>query len=122
VSALNVEGLAPGFFAVYIATAPEKLAEARRGLGEQLEAALQAAPAEGELDRARRYLIGNFAIDQQRAAVRASHLSLDPLYGLPPDADRVYSEHVRAVSREDVLRVARRILRLDAATTALIRP
>ena len=35
VSALNVEGLAPGFFAVYIATAPDKLAEARRGMLER---------------------------------------------------------------------------------------
>jgi len=121
VSALNVEGLAPGFLAVYIATAPDKLAEARRGLMEQLEELLAAAPGEAELDRARRYLIGNFAIDQQRAAVRASHVSLDALYGLAPDADRHYAERVRAVSRDDVLRVARRIIRPATATTALIR-
>jgi zinc protease len=121
VSALNVEGLAPGFFAAYIATAPDKLAEARRGLLEQLEEALAAPPDEAELDRARRYLIGNFAIDQQRAAVRASHVSLDSLYGLPPDADRRYAERVRAVSRDDVLRAARRIIRPEAATTAVIR-
>jgi zinc protease len=121
VSALNVEGLAPGFFAVYIATAPEKLGEARRGLLEQLEAARQAPPEPAELERARRYLVGSFAIDQQRAAVRASHLALDPLYALPPDADRRYAERVRAVTRDDVLRVARRILQLELATTAVIR-
>jgi zinc protease len=122
VSALNVEGVAPGFFGVYIATAPDKLEEARCGLTEQLEAVLAAPLADAELDRARRYLIGNFAIDQQRAAIRASHLSLDALYGLGPDADRRYAERVGAVSREDALRVARRILQLDKATTALIRP
>jgi zinc protease len=122
VSALNVEGVAPGFFAVYIATAPDKLEEARRGLREQLEAVLAAPLEDAELDRARRYLVGNFAIDLQRAAIRASHLSLDALYGLGPDADRRYTERVLAVSREDALRVARRILQLDKATTALIRP
>jgi zinc protease len=120
VSALNVEGFSPGFFAVYIATAPDKLEEARRGLVEQIEAILAAAPAEAELERARRYLIGNFAIDQQRAAVRASHLSLDALYGLGPDNDRRYAERVRAVGRDDVLRIARRILQLPLATTATI--
>jgi zinc protease len=120
VSALNVEGLAPGFFAVYIATAPDKLADARRGLQEQLAEVLAAPPGEAELERARRYLIGNFAIDQQRAAVRASHVSLDSLYGLAPDADRRYAERVRAVSREDVLRTARRIIRPAAATTVWI--
>jgi zinc protease len=120
VSALNIEGLAPGFFAVYIATAPDKLADARRGVLEQLEAVLSAPPGDDELERARRYLIGSFAIDQQRAAVRAGHIALDSLYGLGPDADRRYVERVRAVSRADALRVARRILRLDLATTAII--
>jgi zinc protease len=120
VSALNIEGLAPGFFAVYIATAPDKLAEARRGLLEQLEAVLSAAPREDELERARRYLIGSFAIDQQRAAVRASHVALDSLYGLGPDADRRYVDRVRSVTPADALRVARRILRLELATTAII--
>ena len=122
VSALNVEGVAPGFFAVYIATAPDKLEEARRGLLEQLEAVLASPLSDADLDRARRSLIGSFAIDQQRAAIRASHLSLDALYGLGPDADRRFAARVGSVSREDVLRVARRVLQLDKATTALIRP
>lgn len=120
VSALDIEGLAPGFFAVYIATAPEKLGEARRGLLEQLETVLAEPPGDDEIERARRYLIGSFAIDQQRAAVRASHVALDSLYGLGPDADRRYAERVRAVTRDDLLRVARRVLRLDAATTAVV--
>ena len=71
VSALNVEGVAPGLFAVYIATSPDKLADAELGMRSELERLLGEAPSEGELERARRYLIGNFAIDQQRAAVRA---------------------------------------------------
>jgi len=120
VSALSIEGLAPGFFAVYIATAPDKLADARRGVLEQLDAVLSAPPGEDELERARRYLIGSFAIDQQRAAVRASHVSLDSLYGLGPDADRRYVERIRAVTPADAHRVARRLLRPDLATTAII--
>lgn len=122
VSALNVEGVAPGLFAVYIATSPEKLADAERGICEELERLLAEAPSEDELARAQRYLIGNFAIDQQRAAVRASHVSLDALYGLGPECDRRYAERVAAITRDDLLRVARRILRLDAATIATIRP
>jgi zinc protease len=122
VSALNVEGVAPGLFAVYIATSPDKLGDAERGMREELERLLAEAPSAAELERARRYLIGNFAIDQQRASVRASHVALDALYGLGPDFDRRYAERVGAVSRDDLLRVARRILHLDAATTATIRP
>ncbi len=122
VSVSNVEGLAPGWFASYIATAPEKLEAARRGLLEQLDALLQAPPEARELERARRHLIGSFAIDQQRSAFHASQVALNDLYGLGPDADRHYLEEVAAVGAEDVLRVARRVVDLDAYTVALIRP
>ncbi len=122
VAATNVEGVAPGFFAVYIATAPEKLETARRGLLEELEGVLSEPPGDAELDAVKRNLIGNFAIDQQRSAVRAAHVSLDARFGLGPDADRHYVERVEGVSRKDVLRVARRVINLEAYTLAVIRP
>jgi zinc protease len=122
VSATNVEGLAPGWFAAYIATAPDKVEEARSGLLAELERLLQEAPDELELERARRHLIGGFAIDQQRNAFHASQVALNDLYGLGPDADRRYAERIRAVTTADVLRVARRVIDLDAYTLALVRP
>ncbi len=122
VSAMNVEGAAPGFFAVYIGCAPEKVDEARSGIFEHLEALVDAPPGEDELARTRRNLVGNFAIDQQRSAARAAHIALDDLYGLGPTAHLGYPKRVAAIERDDVLRVARRILRLDAYTEALICP
>jgi zinc protease len=122
VSSVNVEGVAPGFFTVYIATAPEKIDEARTGILEQLERLLSEGPGELELEHTKRHLIGNFAIDQQRNAHHAAHIALDALYGLGPDSDRSYTEHIENVTREDVLRVAERVLRLDAYTLACVRP
>ena len=122
VSASNVEGLAPGWFASYIATAPEKLEEAERGLLEELDALVQAPPDARDLERARRHLIGSFAIDQQRNAFHAAQIALNDLYGLGPDADRHYAEQVAAVGPEDVLRVARRVVDLNAYTLAVVRP
>jgi zinc protease len=122
VTATNAEGLAPGTFSVYIATSPEKLDQARRGLLRELERVLESPPAEAELERARRFLIGNFAIDEQRNAVHAAHVCLDALYGLGPDAGRHYPEQIASVGKDDVLRVARRVIRLDAYTEACIRP
>jgi zinc protease len=121
VTAMNVEGVAPGFFAVYIATAPEKLEEAQRSLHDELTRVLEAPPGEAELAASANHLVGNFVIDEQRSATRAAHIALDARYGLGPAADRDYAERVRAVTREDVLRVARRVIRLDAPTVALIR-
>jgi zinc protease len=122
VSATNVEGVAPGYFAVYIATHPDKLDEARRGMFEELERLVEGPPTAAELERAKRYLIGNFCIDQQRNSARAAQISLNSLYGLGPDADTRYPEQVAAISREDVLRVARRIVDLSAYTEAVVRP
>ncbi|UCE85740.1 MAG: insulinase family protein [Deltaproteobacteria bacterium] len=122
VSATNVEAVAPGFLVFYIATAPDKFEQARSGILEELEKVLGGPPSEAERSRAQHYLVGNFTIDEQRRAVRAAHLSLDALYGLGPDADREYGDRIRAVTREDVLQVARRVIRLDAYTLASIRP
>ena len=122
VSAMNVEGVAPGFFAVYIACAPEKLDAARAGIFAELDRVLQRTPDESELERARRYLIGNHAIDRQRSASRATHMALDARYGLGPAAAWNYPDEIAAVDGETLLRVARRVLDLEAYTLALIRP
>ena len=121
-NASSVEGLAPGYFITYIATAPERLDEARSGLVTELERLIDKAPPEGELDRARRYLIGNFAIDQQRNAAHAGQISLNGLYGLGPEASQQYVPGIQAVGPEDALRVARRIVDLTAYTEAVVRP
>jgi zinc protease len=122
VNAVNVEGVAPGYFGVYIATAPDKLEAARRGLLEELQRVVDGPPDPADLERAKRYLIGNFAIDQQRNASHAALVSLDSLYGLGPDAYRAYPDRVESVTSEDVLRVARRVIDLTAYTQAQVRP
>jgi zinc protease len=122
VTASNIEGVAPGTFTVYIATAPEKREEAQARLLEQLDELVQKAPAADELERAQRFLVGSFAIDRQRNAVHAAHTALDVLYGLGPDSADRYAEAILRVTPEDLLRVARRVIRLDAYTLAAITP
>jgi zinc protease len=120
VSASNLEGVAPGLFSIYIATAPEKTDAALAGILVELERFLTSPPSDAEMNRAKRYLAGSFAVEQQRNASRAAHLTLDGLYGLGADNQRGYQERVAAVSKEDVARVAARVLRLDAYTLALV--
>jgi zinc protease len=122
VSANNTEGVAPGHFTVYIATAPEKLDEARAGMFEELQKLVQQPPSDEELERAKRYLIGNHAIGLQRNAAHAGLISLNALYGLGPDADRAFPEQISAVGKDETLRVARRIIDLNTYTLAVVRP
>jgi zinc protease len=122
VSASNVEGLAPGYFSIYIATAPEKVERARAGIFEQIDRLVTKAPSQEELQHAIRFGTGSFAIDSQRSQARAAHLALDSTYGLGPDHTEGYPEAIARVTPEDVLRVAKRIFRLDAYTESAIHP
>jgi predicted Zn-dependent peptidase len=119
---MTVVGVAPGLVAVYIARAADMVDAARRGILDELRRVVDAAPGEDEIESARRSLLGGFAIDQQRSSARALRLALDARYGLGGDFVTEYPARVRAVTREDVLRVARRLLTLDTYTEALIKP
>jgi zinc protease len=88
----------------------------------ELERLLDAPPEPGALERARRYLAGSHLIDEQRSAARALHTALDALYGLGPDYGARYADAIRAVTGEDILRVARKVIRPEACVTATIRP
>jgi zinc protease len=120
VSAISVEGLSPGFFSVYMATANDKVDEARQGILDELEKLVDRAPSNEDLGRARRYLRGNLAIDAQRNNSHAAHIALDGLYGLGPEAHYRFAEQISAVTPQDVHRVARRILTLDAYTLSIV--
>jgi zinc protease len=122
VNAMNIEGLAPGFFSIYIATAPEKLDQARTGIEHELDRLLQEPVTASEFDRAKRYLTGTHAIDRQRSAARAASLALDGRYGLGTDAALRYPDQIDALTREDLLRVARRVIQLDRRVEACIHP
>lgn len=121
VSAFEVAGLAPGWFAVYMGTAPEKAEQALAGMRDALRRACDSPPPAEEFERARCCLIGNHAISRQRSAARAMHMALDATYGLGAAADEFHPEQLRAVCPEDVLRTARRIINFQTETTAEIR-
>jgi zinc protease len=122
VSAMSVEGLAPGFFTVYIATSPDRLEEARSGMLEELKRLLDGPANAQEIGRAREHLAGTFAIDRQRNSAHAGLMALNSRYGLGADAASQYPGRVMEVTAEDVLRLARRIIKLDAYTEAVVRP
>lgn len=122
VSASNVEGLAPGYVSIYIATAPDKMDRARAGIFEEIDRLVTAPPAPEELARAIRYGSGSFAIDSQRSHARAAHIALDSIYGLGPDHTDAYPTRIAAVTEEDVHRVAKRIFRTDACTISAVHP
>ena len=122
VSAFHVEGVEPGYFAVYLATSPQNLGVALDGIRDELARAVAAPPSAEELDRAKRYLVGGHDISLQRKSALAAQLAFHAAYGLPDDEHLRYAERVLAVTADDIQRVARRFLEPRHAVTAIIRP
>jgi zinc protease len=120
VSAVSIEGLDPGYFAIYMGTSPDKLETAERGIREELKKVLDAEVSAAELDRAKRYLIGSHEIGLQRASARCSTMALNEAYGIGYDEYARYAERIQAVTARRVREVAREIIRLDASVRSIV--
>jgi zinc protease len=111
VAAYPVERRAGGLFAAYIATAPEREAEARAGLLAQF-AQLRDEPVRvEELERARRYLVGTHAIAQQSGgSVLADLVDAWAFGGGPAGLEELaaYASRIEAVSPADIQALAQR--------------
>jgi zinc protease len=122
VSAFSVEGVDPGYFAVYIATSPENLEVAVSGIEDELSKISDTPVPKAELERAKRYLVGAHEISLQRRSALASTLAFHEAYGVGWDEYRRYAPGILAVSAADVQRVARKYLDRSRAVVATIKP
>jgi zinc protease len=114
--------LDPGFIGVYMGTHPDKLETAIQGVLRELKKVKEEGLTEDEVERAKRYLIGNFEIGLQTNGAQANQMSLDELYGLGFDHYQRYSQEIQKVSKEDVHRVAKQYFNLEAYAIAILRP
>ncbi len=122
VTSFTQPGVDPGFFAVYIACSPEKLAQAREGILAELIRIRDERVPEEELARTKHNLIGSFEIDLQTNGALAGTMLFDELYQNDYDAYRRYAEEIEKVSAADLQRVAREYLDLDRYAAAVVRP
>jgi zinc protease len=114
--------LDPGFIGVYMGTHPDKLDRAIQSVLRELRKVKEEGLTEDEVERAKRYLIGNFEIGLQTNGAQANTMSLDELYGMGYDHYQKYPQEIEKVSREDVHHVAQKYFNLDAYVLAIIRP
>ena len=122
VSAFSVEGLDPGYFAVYLASSPENLDEAIKVVRHELREVTQKGITAEELARAQRYLIGVHAIGLQRKSALAAALAFHEAYGQGWKAYRQYGDYIMKVSVADVARVARKYLDPSREVSAIVKP
>ena len=114
--------LDPGFIGVYMGTHPNKLETAIEAVLRELKKVREEGLTEEEVDRAKKYLIGNFEIGLQTNGAQANQMSLDELYGLGFDHYQKYPQEIQKVTQEDVNRVAKKYFKLETYAIAIIRP
>jgi zinc protease len=122
VNAIEMDGVDPGYFAVYMATSPERLKEAIDGITATLKELSAAEIPEKELSRAKRYLVGTHDISLQRSSAIASVIAFNEAYGLGAEVHKEYRAKIEAVTAAEVLRVAKKYLTLDRYTLAVVKP
>ncbi len=120
--ALNVMGIDPGYFALYIASSPEKEEQVLQGLIGEVRRILQEGVTEDEVERAKRYIVGNYEISLQSNSSLASNIALNEIYNLGYDFYKKYPEKINNVTVEMVNEIARRYLNLERYALSIIRP
>lgn len=108
VHALQITGPAPGFFVIIAQTRPESLGEVVARIQDKVEKAKRGDFTEEEFERAKELLISYHAQQNLTVASQAMQAALDELYGLGYDYDKGFDERVKAVTLEDVKRVAKK--------------
>ena len=122
VGAQNVVGLAPGYFAFYAGTTPEKAALVETELLNEAELLRSEGLTAEELHRAKAKVIGQRKIARQDLGGLAIATALDELYGLgyahTDEEDALYE----TVTLDQVKAVARQYLKPSAMVIAVVRP
>jgi zinc protease len=122
VGAQNVLGLAPGYFAFYAGTEPDKASQVETELLNEAELLRAEGLSPDELKRAKAKIIGQRKIARQDLGGFAMTNALDELYGLGYAYTETEDPLYEAVTLDEVKAAARKYLRPDALVVATVRP
>jgi len=122
VGAYQLLGLEPGYFAFYVGTTPDKVNTCEQ----EILAAVKTLQTRGldpeELERAKNTIIGRQRIGQQDNGSYSFTVGLDELYGLGYDYHQGLEARYRAVTNDDIKRVAARYLGDQPRAVVVVRP
>jgi zinc protease len=90
-------GVEPGFFALYLATSPERESNAVKAVENELADLAGKAISDEELKKAKACLIGNFEVSRQTNPKMAQAMALDEIYGLGFDYAPAYINNLKEV-------------------------
>src|SRR5216110_3221603 len=115
-------GLDPGRFIAFIGTSPENMKLATEGLINEVRRIIQEPVTAQELQDAKDYLTGSFVFEFESSPQIARFLVHAEVYGLGFDYVVKYPQYIRAVTVEDISRVAKMYLDSENYTLVVVGP
>lgn len=115
-------GILPGTFTAYIGTSPRHVRTALSGFLDEIRRIQDEPVPQEELDVAKSYLVGSFALGYERATRRAAHLVTSSLHGFPDDHLERLVRSFDEITPADVQRVAKKHLLPDRCCLAASGP
>ena len=109
-----------GVFRVYVGTSEERRERSRVAMLQELERLRQRRVTREELARTRRYMLGLHEIALQRNGAQAARLAFYEIMGAGHGFLQAYPRLIRAVTADDVQRVAQRYLTPDRYAMAQV--
>jgi zinc protease len=110
VHAFEMSGPAPGYFAILSQTRPDALDDVVQRLRKNVARAKEGKIPEEEFRRAIEMIVSLHAQENTTISAQAQQAALDDLYGLGYDYDKGFDARIKAVTVQDVVRVARKHL------------
>lgn len=110
----------PGSFRITMQTKKESTREAVRLTCEELLRIRTEPVSDDELEGAKLYLTGNFPLQLDSNRKIAGFLSMIEFFDLGADYAETYVERIRAVTKDDILRAARRHIHPDRLQLILV--
>ncbi|MCG3147682.1 MAG: hypothetical protein PCFJNLEI_01123 [Verrucomicrobiae bacterium] len=120
--AFQLLGLEPGFFAFYVGTTPDKVELCEKEIFAEVEKLKTTGLTDEELDRAKASLIGQRKVQMQDNGQLAMTVGLDELYGLGYENFRTVEAKYRAVTLDEIKRIANAYFAGKPSGVAVVRP
>ncbi len=113
-------GKYPGSFQIVLQTKNSSAREAIALCRQEMERIRREQVSEEELEGAKKYLVGSFPMRLDTQGKLANFLTQVEYYGLGLDYPRKYSDLIRSVTREEVLRVAKTYLQPEKCILVIV--
>jgi zinc protease len=122
VTSVLMEGIEPGYLALYCATSPGREEQVIGAMLQEIKQICMTAPKSEDVQRVKRHLIGARAIMNQRGSARAANMALGHLYGIGYDAAERYAQRIEAVTLKMLAQAAARYLDLNRMVVSCVGP